>query len=188
MVYTIRVKIIVLLSLFFCTFSANAFVYLAGSVSSVKQIDTSDDGDVNDGLLVQGLGQTAYIGFRFPLLSFEVFSKAFKADGKDGNLKFKLEDEMQGFGIRLYVFSWLNIKYGAMKHDASGDVVNTSTDAVLLEYESTSNGTYGGVGLNFPMGRWSIFLDFTQYASEHDTIDDSGILMHDYEVGMRYLF
>jgi len=91
---------------------------------------------------------------------------------------------MTGFGVRLYLFKFFNLKVGTVKHDASGEVKNAGS--TLLEYESTGNTTYTGGGLRIPFGMLDVFVDFTQYASEHDTIDDSGILLHDYEIGIRY--
>ena len=81
---------------------------------------------------------------------------------------------------------YIDLKIGTVKHDASGEVLAISSGASALEYESTGNTTYTGVGIRIPFGMLDIFADFTQYASEHDTMDDSGILLHDYEVGIRY--
>lgn len=179
-------KSLIITSILFLSFSANAGFYLALSGSKVQQIDTTDEGDVNEDLLLEGTGFTGYMGYRFYFLAVEFFSKSITTEGKDGNLKFDYSNHMQGMGVRFYLFSFLNIKLGTLKNDASGDLMNGSTN--LLDYESTSNNNYSGLGLNFPFGRTSLFLDYTQYASEHDTIDDSGIAMRDYEIGVRYMF
>lgn len=179
-------KTLLLIMLICLSFNSFARVYIAGSVSSVKQVDTSDDGDANKDLLLEGTGGALYLGYRYSFMAFEVFSKAIKTESSEGSLEFDLEDSMTGLGIRLYIFNFVNLKLGTIKHDASGDLVSGST--TLMEYESTSNGSYAGLGLKFGMKYFELFVDFTQYASEHDTIDNSGILFHDFELGARISF
>ena len=177
-------KILILLIILIFSLPAFSRVYLAGSLSSVKQIDTSDDADINSGLLLEGSGYSAALGYRFSFLAFEAFYKSISTESETGSLTFDLDDTMTGFGIRLYLAKFLNLKIGTVKHDASGEVKSAGVTA--LEYESTGNTTYTGAGVRIPFGMLDVFIDFTQYASEHDTIDDSGILMHDYELGIRY--
>lgn len=175
-----------LIIIFILTISsvAHARVYFAGSFGTLKQIDTSDsDGDSLD-LLLEGTGYTAYLGYRFSFLALEGFYKSIETDSKSGANEFVLSDRMTGFGARVFLFKFINLKFGTIKHDASGDI--TQNGAKLVDYESTSSGPYSGIGIRVPFGMWDVFVDFTQYASEDDTRDDAGVLFHEYEFGLRY--
>lgn len=170
----------------FFTFAMNSYarVYFAGSVSTVKQIDDSDSAGSTQDLFLEGTGYSAYLGYRFSFLAIEGVYKSLETNAKSGNSQFELSDRITGLGLRVFVFKFVNIKFGTMKHDASGDI--TTSGVKVSDYESTSNGNYSGLGLRVPVGMWDFFVDFTQYSSEDDIQEDSGILFHDYEFGIRF--
>jgi hypothetical protein len=177
-------KTLILLFILLFSISAQCRVYLAGSLSSVKQIDSLEDDTINSDLLLNGTGYSAALGYRFSFLAFEAFYKSISTNSRASDQTFDLDDTMTGLGIRVYLASFLNFKIGTVKHDASGVV--ESAGANLLEYESTGNTTYTGGGIRIPFGMLDVFIDFTQYASEHDSIENLDLLIHDYEVGLRY--
>lgn len=174
------------LILIFFSFSSFAQTYVAGSVSSLTQIDTSEDGDPNADLLMEGSGFSAYLGHRFSFIAVEAFYKNYETSSEKDTLEFTMNNTAIGLGIRFFILKFLNIRLGSLKHDAKGELKNGST--VILDYESTSSGSYFGAGLRFPIGSLDIFGDYTIHATKDDNSSDAGVAYSDIELGLRYFF
>ena len=132
-----------------------ASVYLAVSMSSINQLDTTGEDDQNKDLLLNGNGFSTYLGYKFSFLAFEIFHKTVKGDSTKEATTFDYSDTITGIGARLYFLGILNIKAGTMNHDAKGELKTGST--VILDYKSKSSSSYIGLGARIPVTSFDVF-------------------------------
>ena len=179
-------QLLLLCMILLTPFSASASIYLAASMSSITQLDTTGEDDQNKDLLLNGTGFSAYLGYRFSFLAFELLHKTVNAESMKDTSSFDYSDTISGVGIRAFFFSVLNIKIGTMNHDTKGELKTGNT--VILDYESKSSSSYFGLGARIPVSSLDIFGDVTFHSTKDDNVENAGVAFQDLEIGVRYYF
>jgi hypothetical protein len=172
---------IFILSISFSTFSQT---YVAVSASSLSQLDTTEEGAANSDLLLKGTGIGAYVGHRFNFVALEGFYKSNSTSTESGVIEFDLDDTVIGFGLRLHFLTYLNFKFGIMKHDAKGELKVSGT--TLLEYNSEESGSYYGLGFQIPVSSFEIFADAQVWVTNDEETSSAGVAFQEVELGLSY--